>query len=78
MKLFHAIGSKFGEADFVGSDTPSGGALSPAQAKNKVASLFADKEFMGRYMHQDQRVRQSAIEEMMALNRMANPGVTEE
>jgi hypothetical protein len=52
--------------------------LSPAQAKNKVASLFADKEFMGRYMHQDQRVRQSAIEEMMTLNRMANPGVTEE
>jgi hypothetical protein len=29
-------------------------------------------------MHPDQRVRQSAIEEMMALNRMANPGVTEE
>ncbi len=78
MKLFHAIGAKFGEADFVGSDTPSSGALTPAQAKNKVASLFADQEFMGRYMHQDQRVRQSAIEEMMALNRMANPGVTEE
>jgi hypothetical protein len=78
MKLFHAIGAKFGEADFVGSDTPSSGALTPAQAKNKVASLFADQEFMGRYLHQDQRVRQSAIEEMMALNRMANPGVTEE
>ena len=78
MKLFHAIGAKFGEADFVGSDTPSSGALTPAQAKNKVASLFADKEFMGRYMHQDSRVRQGAIDEMMALNQMANPGLTDE
>jgi len=78
MKLFHAIGAQFREADFVGSDAPSGGALNPAQAKNKVASMFADKEFMARYMHPDQRVRQSAIDEMMNLNRMANPGLTDE
>ena len=78
MKLFHAIGAQFREADFVGSDAPSSGALTPAQAKNKVASLFADKEFMGRYMHQDSRVRQGAIDEMMALNRMANPNLSDE
>lgn len=78
MKLFHAIGAQFREADFVGSDAPSSGAMTPAQAKNKVAALFADKEFMGRYMHQDVRVRQGAIDEMMALNRMANPGVSDE
>lgn len=78
MKLFHAIGAQFREADFVASDAPSSGALNPSQAKNKVASMFADKEFMARYMHQDQRIRQSAIEEMMNLNRMANPGLTDE
>lgn len=78
MKLFHAIGAQFREADFVASDTPTSGSLTPAQAKNKVASLFADKEFMDRYMHQDSRVRQSAIDEMMALNQMANPGLMDE
>jgi hypothetical protein len=78
MKLFHSIGAQFRESDFVGSDAPSSSALNPAQAKNKVASLFADKEFMARYMHPDERVRQSAIEEMMTLNRMANPGMTDE
>lgn len=78
MKLFAAIGAQFREADFISSDAPSGGALTPAQAKNKVASMFADKEFMARYMNPDERVRQSAIEEMMALNRMANPGMTDE
>ena len=78
MKLFHAIGSQFSESSFVASDTPTGGALTPAQAKQKVAGMFADKEFMARYMHPDERVRQGAIEEMMTLNRMANPNLSDE
>ena len=78
MKLFHAIGAQFSESSFVASDAPTGGALTPAQAKQKVAGMFADKEFMARYMHPDERVRQGAIEEMMTLNRMANPNLSDE
>jgi hypothetical protein len=47
--------------------------MTPAQAKNKIAGMFADQEFMGRYMNTDERVRAGAIEEMMKLQRMANP-----
>ena len=78
MKLFHAIGSQFAEADFVASDAPSGNAMTPQQAKNKIAGMFADQEFMSRYLNTDERVRQGAIEEMMRLNRMANPDTGEE
>lgn len=78
MKLFHAIGAQFSESAFVSSDTPAAGALTPAQARNKQAAMFADKEFMGRYLNPDERVRQSAIEEMMRLTRMANPGAIDE
>ncbi len=73
MKLFHSIGSQFAEGSFVSSDTPTGGAMMPAQAKNKIAGMFADQEFMGRYMNTDERVRAGAIEEMLRLQRMANP-----
>lgn len=78
MKLFHAIGSQFAEADFITSDAPSSNAMSPQQAKNKIAGMFADQEFMSRYLNTDERVRQGAIEEMMRLNRMANPDTGEE
>lgn len=78
MKLFHAIGAQFSESAFVSSDTPAAGALTPAQARNKQAAMFADKEFMARYLNPDERVRQSAIEEMMRLTRMANPGASDE
>jgi len=76
MKLFHAIGAKFGEAEFVGSNAPAGGVLTPAQAKSKQAALFADKEFMARYLNPDERVRQSAIEEMLHLTKLANPEIS--
>jgi hypothetical protein len=78
MKLFHAIGSQFAESDFISSDMPAAGAMSPAQAKNKIAGMFADEEFMARYMNQDARVRQGAIEEMTRLHQMANPELLQE
>ena len=73
IKLFQAVGSAFAEGTFVGSETPTGGALTPQAAKNKIAGMFADQEFMGRYMNRDEKIRQGAIEEMMRLQRMANP-----
>lgn len=78
MKLFHAIGSQFAESDFVSSDMPAAGAMTPAQAKNKIAGMFTDQEFMSRYLNQDERIRQGAIEEMMRLNRMATPNISDE
>jgi hypothetical protein len=74
MKLFHAIGASFAEGTFVASDAAGGSSvMTPAQAQSKINSKFADKEFMARYMHNDSRVRQGAIDEMMALQRMAHP-----
>lgn len=78
MKLFHAIGSQFAESDFISSDMPAAGAMSPAQAKNKIAELFTDQEFMARHMNQDARVRQGAIDEMTRLHKMANPELLQE
>ena len=78
MKLFHAIGSQFAESDFISSDMPAAGAMSPAQAKNKLAELFTDQEFMARHMNQDPRVRQGAIDEMTRLHKMANPELLQE
>ena len=73
LKLFSEIGASFAEGTFVGSDAPAGGALTPAQAQNKIAAKFTDQEFMARYMNPDPRVRQGAIDEMMALQKMAHP-----
>lgn len=73
LKLFSEIGSSFAEGTFVSSDAPSGGVLTPAQAQNKINAKFADQEFMARYMNPDPRVRQGAIDEMMALQKMAHP-----
>jgi hypothetical protein len=77
MKLFHAIGASFAEGSFVSSDEPNSGAMTPQQAKNKIATMFADEEFMGRYMNPDERVRAGAIAEMERLHRMANPELLE-
>ena len=52
--------------------------MSPAQAKNKIAELFTDEEFMARHMNQDVRVRQGAIDEMTRLTKMANPELLQE
>jgi hypothetical protein len=78
LKLFHSIGASFAEGSFVASDQPSGGAMTPQQAQNKIASMFADQEFMSRYMNPDERVRAGAIEEMERLHRMANPELMDE
>jgi hypothetical protein len=57
---------------------PAAGVMSPAQAKNKIAELFTDEEFMARHMNQDARVRQGAIDEMTRLTKMANPELLQE
>ena len=77
LKLFHSIGSSFAVGSFVSSDDSSSGALTPEQAKNKINAMFADQEFMARYMNRDERVRAGAIAEMERLHVMANPDLME-
>lgn len=73
IKLFHSVGSSFQEGTFVSNDALSGGKMTPAQADAKIKGKFTDQEFMARYMNQDPKIRQGAIDEMMALQKMANP-----
>lgn len=73
IKLFHEIGSSFQEGTFVSGDMSTGGKMTPAQADAKIKAKFTDNDFMARYMNQDPKIRQGAIDEMMELQRMANP-----
>lgn len=53
MKMLHNVGSRTGEAAFVGSGQQPGalnGALSPAQAQARLSELTADKEWVKRLM----------------------------
>lgn len=73
LKLFHAIGASFAEGTFVDGAGPSGGKMTPAQAQTAINTKFGDKDFMARYTNEDAKIRQTAIDEMMELQRMANP-----
>jgi len=55
MKFLHNIGSKIGEASFVGSNSPEGfsGALTPQQASYKIQEMMKDSEFKRRLMSGD-------------------------
>lgn len=72
LKLFHAIGASFAEGTFVDGRAGAGG-LTPAAAKAEIAKKFSDSEFMARYTNADAKIRQTAIDEMMQLQRIANP-----
>lgn len=73
LKLFHAIGSAYAEGTFQGGDNPGGFKRTPAQAQAEITKKFTDAEFMARYTNSDAKIRQSAIEEMMELQRAAHP-----
>lgn len=75
LKLFGSFGKNMTELP-----GPGGGnngkdgnqfGTSPAQAKASIDAKFRDSEFMARYNSPDQRVRQTAIAEMEALQKAA-------
>ena len=72
MKLMANIGSKMGEAGFVDGDDNGGAGfgLTPAQAKQQIADLKLDKNFMGAYLNGDK----DAVAKMTRLNKFAYPG----
>lgn len=56
MELFHTIGTKVGEPDFVtgtGGKQPFGAAMTPAQAKDTIAAKKADKAFTAKLLSKD-------------------------
>lgn len=78
LKMFHAIGASFAEGSFIDGKGGGDGAMTPAQAQAKINAKFGDTDFMGRYTNADPKIRQGAIDEMMALQRMANPQLMEQ
>lgn len=72
MEIFHAIGSKLGEATFHSSNSPSSsfnGKLTPDAALQKVKNLQNDSEFMNKYLTGDK----NALAEMERYMAMAYP-----
>lgn len=52
LRLFASIGSKMGEDSFVdGGRSDSGFGVTPAMARQQIAELKMDKQFMGEYMN---------------------------
>lgn len=71
MKLFHQIGTKIGEADFVGKEGGKafGGVPTPEQANAKIAALREDKEWTKKFLAGDV----AAAKEWNELHVYANP-----
>lgn len=72
MKLFHALGTKLGEDNFqigTGSNQNFGGAMTPAQAKDRISALRADPGFVSKYVNNDADARN----EMARLHQFAYP-----
>lgn len=73
IEMFHKLGTRTGEAAFVDGAAQTNGfgsAITPAQAKDRIASLRADKAFVGRYFAKDAE----AVAEMTRLHQLAYPG----
>lgn len=51
MKMMSKIGSKLGEDKFVGSESQTSSILTPSAAKEKIAQLTNDKEWVKKYLN---------------------------
>lgn len=69
IELFHRLGQRTGEADFVQGIPAASGVMTPAQAKARIAELRADKAWADRY------VRGGVAEknELARLSKLASP-----
>lgn len=69
-KLLHQIGSSIGEDQFIsGKSKGMDGALTPAQAKDRISALKHDKSFVTRYTNGEL----DAVAEMKRLHSFAHP-----
>jgi hypothetical protein len=70
LKLFATLGSKMGEDSFAGDRGEGGFGTSPAQARNQIADLKLDKDFMAKYLTGDK----DAVGKMSRLMEAAHAG----
>lgn len=74
LKLFAGYGSKFAEDNTgIGDGTGGFGKLTPQQAKYKIETLKADKEWVRKYTQGSPAERELAMKEMRELQEAANP-----
>lgn len=74
MQKFSVLGARMAEAKILGDGGGTGqtvGSYTPDQARAKIASLNADRDFVARRMHEDTKVRMAAAEELMTLERIS-------
>lgn len=70
LKLFATLGSKMGEDTFAGERGEGGFGTSPAQARQQIADLKLDKQFMDKYLNGDP----DAVAKMKRLTEAAYAG----
>ncbi len=70
LRLFAQLGSKMGEDSFAGERSEGGFGTTPAAAKQQIADLKLDKEFMGKYINGDR----DAVAKMTRLMEAAHAG----
>lgn len=71
VELFHRLGQRTGEADFVSGIPAPSGVMTPAQAKAKLAELQGDRDWAGRYL----KGGVAEKNELARLAKLANPDV---
>lgn len=73
MTVLNSFGKAIAEAPGPGTTDGAGGQFrdTPQIAKQKIASLYADSEFMARYTSPNIGIRKTAIEQMEALQKAA-------
>lgn len=70
LRLFATLGSKMGEDSFAGERSEGGFGVTPAAAKQQIADLKLDKEFMGKYLAGDK----DAVGKLQRLMEAAHAG----
>ena len=73
IELFHKLGAKTGEAEFVAGSSAAPGVMTPAQAKAKIAELQADKAWRARYIAGGNK--SAEFNELARLSQLANPEI---
>jgi hypothetical protein len=69
IEMFHRLGQRTGEADFVSGIPAASGVMTPAQAKSRIAELRADKGWADRYV----KGGLTEKNELMRLSKLASP-----
>jgi hypothetical protein len=73
MKFLSGLGAGMAEDGLIGRGEPGGNALSPAEAKQEINALRADKTFLADYTNARAPGHQAAVAKMQRLYEFAHP-----